>query len=126
MHLYMRRTEVLLLFSVTIAIPPRIDLNTKIQTCHHNCPLSPVKVQIVVSPGDPLWLLWCRQGCASQVDVTSLLNKNIPVSMNFCLKTFNYNKANVKKKPSVMWPAHHDNVIIIKCKKSTILAFTAK
>ena len=32
----------------------------------------------------------------------------------------------LKKNHPVMWP-HHDNVIIIKCKKSTILiAFTAK
>lgn len=30
-YLYIRRTEVLLLFSVTIAIPPRIDLNIKIK-----------------------------------------------------------------------------------------------
>ena len=96
-HLYMRRTEVLLLFSVTIAIPPRIDLNTKLKTCDHNCPLSPVKVQVIMSPGDPLWLLWGGQSCTGQVNVTSLLNKNIPVSMNFCLKTFNYNIANVEK-----------------------------
>ena len=84
-----------------------------------------------MSPGDPLWLLWCGQSCAGQVDVTSLLNKNIPVAMNFCLKTFNYlqceaNVGLLEKKHPMMWP-HHDNVIIIKCKKSTILtAFTAK
>ena len=93
MHLYMRRTEVLLLFSVTIAIPPRIDLNTKLKTCDHNCPLSPVKVQIVVSPGDPLWLLWCGQSGAGQVDVATLLNKHISVAMNFSLNIINYHPA---------------------------------
>ena len=34
MHLYIRRTELLLLFSVTIAIPPRVDLgHTKLNSC---------------------------------------------------------------------------------------------
>ena len=67
-----------------------------------------------MSPGDPLGLLGGGQRGAGQVDVTSLLNKNISVSMNFCLKPSVTILQMLKKKPSVMWPAHHDNVIIIK------------
>ena len=87
MYLYIRRTEVRLLFSVTMAIPPRVDLNIKISTLGLCSSCSPVEVQVVVSPGDPLRLLGCGQGGAGQVDVTPLLNKNISVAMYFCLNT---------------------------------------
>ena len=89
MYLYIRRTEVRLLFSVTIAIPPRIDLKIKSRFNDIVCAKSPVEIQIVVSPGDPLWLLWCGQSSAGQVNVTSLLNKDISVTMNFSLNTNN-------------------------------------
>ena len=92
-YLYIRRTEVLLLFSVTIAIPPRIDLNIKIKILDPYFSKSPVKVEVVVSPGDPLRLLWRGQSGAGQVDVTTLLNKNISVAMNFSLNIINHQLA---------------------------------